>query len=102
MYAACAALGFSTGFWAIFVTMGAEQFGTNLRATAATTIPNMVRGMLTILILPLFKGLRNITDYVTGGWIAAIIIMTITVIAAVMTRETFGKDLNYIETDEKI
>src|SRR6187401_3678531 len=91
MYAACAALGFSTGFWAIFVTMGAEQFGTNLRATAATTIPNMVRGMLTILILPLFKGLRNITDYVTGGWIAAIIIMTISVIAAVMTRETFGK-----------
>ncbi|HZG23509.1 MAG TPA: MFS transporter, partial [Chitinophagaceae bacterium] len=44
MYAICGALGFSTGFWAIFVTMGAEQFGTNLRATAATTITNMVRG----------------------------------------------------------
>src|SRR6266498_1638442 len=51
MYVACAALGFSTGFWAIFVTMGAEQFGTNLRATAATTIPNMVRGSLPLINL---------------------------------------------------
>jgi MFS transporter, putative metabolite:H+ symporter len=98
MYWICAGLGFGTGFWAIFVTMGAEQFGTNLRATAATTIPNMVRGMLTIFILPLFKGLRGVTDYITGGWLAAIIIMIITIIAAVMTRETFNKDLNYIET----
>lgn len=97
MYWICAGLGFGTGFWAIFVTMGAEQFGTNLRATAATTIPNMVRGMLTVLILPLFKGLRGLTDYYTGGWMAAIIIMIITVIAAKYTRETFGKDLNFIE-----
>ena len=97
MYLICAGLGFGTGFWAIFVTMGAEQFGTNLRATAATTIPNMVRGMLTVLILPLFKGLRGVTDYVTGGWLAAIIIMIITVIAAVMTKETFNKDLNFVE-----
>ena len=97
MYWICAGLGFGTGFWAIFVTMGAEQFGTNLRATAATTIPNMVRGMLTVLILPLFKGLRGFTDYYTGGWMAAIIIMIITVIAAKYTRETFGKDLNFIE-----
>jgi putative MFS transporter len=98
MYWICAGLGFGTGFWAIFVTMGAEQFGTNLRATAATTIPNMVRGMLTIMILPLFKGLRSVTDYVTGGWLAAIIIMVITIIAAVLTRETFNKDLNFVET----
>ncbi len=97
MYWICAGLGFGTGFWAIFVTMGAEQFGTNLRATAATTIPNMVRGMLTVLILPLFKGLRGFTDYYTGGWMAAIIIMIITIIAAKYTRETFGKDLNFIE-----
>ncbi len=97
MYAVCAGLGFGTGFWAIFVTMGAEQFGTNLRATAATTIPNMVRGMLTVMILPLFKGLRNLTDYVTGGWLAAIILMTITVLAAVMIKETFHKDLNFTE-----
>ncbi|HLF46185.1 MAG TPA: MFS transporter [Chitinophagaceae bacterium] len=97
MYWICAGLGFGTGFWAIFVTIGAEQFGTNLRSTAATTIPNMVRGMLTIFILPLFQGLRSVTDYVTGGWIAAIIIMAITVVAASFTKETFGKDLNYLE-----
>lgn len=97
MYWICAGLGFGTGFWAIFVTMGAEQFGTNLRATAATTIPNMVRGMLTILILPLFKITRSATDYVTGGWITAIIIMVITITAAVLIRETFHKDLNYLE-----
>ncbi len=97
MYWICAGLGFGTGFWAIFVTMGAEQFGTNLRATAATTIPNMVRGMLAVGILPLFKILRNGTDYVTGGWLAAIIIMCITLVAAWFTEETFHKDLNYVE-----
>ena len=58
MYLICAFLGFGTGFWAIFVTMGAEQFGTNLRATAATTLPNMVRGLLVpmnILFIDLFQ-----------------------------------------------
>jgi MFS family permease len=98
LYWVCAGLGFGTGFWAIFVTMGAEQFGTNLRATAATTIPNMVRGMLSVLILPVFKGLREVTDYVTAGWVTAIIIMVITIIAAIPITETFNKDLNYIET----
>jgi MFS transporter, putative metabolite:H+ symporter len=99
MYWICAGLGFGTGFWAIFVTMGAEQFGTNLRATAATTIPNMVRGMLTIFILPLFKWLRGMdgVGFINGGIYAAIIIMIITIIAAVMTKETFNKDLNFVE-----
>ena len=97
MYWICAGLGFGTGFWAIFVTMGAEQFGTNIRATAATTIPNMVRGMLTVMIIPLFKLFRGMTDYVTGGWITAIVIMAITIIAALLIKETFHKVLNYIE-----
>jgi MFS family permease len=96
MYLICAALGFSTGFWAIFVTIAAEQFGTNLRATAATTVPNMVRGALPLIIL-LFKYLRESTDYVTGGIITAIVIMVITLIAAWFTKETFGKDLKYVE-----
>lgn len=99
MYWICAGLGFGTGFWAIFVTMGAEQFGTNLRATAATTIPNMVRGMLAVMILPMFQFFRGITDYVTGGWITAVIIMIITLVAAYFTQETFGKDLNFVESD---
>jgi putative MFS transporter len=99
MYWICAGLGFGTGFWAIFVTMGAEQFGTNLRATAATTIPNMVRGMLAIFILPLFKWLRNIdgVGYVNGGIYTAVIIMVLTIVAVIMTKETFNKDLNFVE-----
>ncbi|MEO6730015.1 MAG: MFS transporter [Ferruginibacter sp.] len=97
MYVICAALGFSTGFWAIFVTMAAEQFGTNLRATAATTVPNMVRGALPLIII-LFKGLQSATgDYITAGWITGVIIMAISMVAAWFTEETFGKDLNYIE-----
>ena len=97
MYWVCAGLGFGTGFWAIFVTIGAEQFGTNLRATAATTIPNMVRGMLAVFILPLFRWMRSLTDYVTGGWLTGLIIMVIATVAVVLIKETFHQDLNYIE-----
>ena len=98
MYWLCAGLGFGTGFWAIFVTMAAEQFGTNLRATAATTVPNMVRGSLPLIIL-LFKSLRSSMDYAVAGMITGGIVMVITFIAAAFTRETFAKDLNYIEED---
>ena len=99
MYWICAGLGFGTGFWAIFVTMGAEQFGTNIRATAATTIPNMVRGLLAVFIIPLFQWLRGIEGlgYVNGAIVAAIIIMTIAFVASLLVRETFGKDLNFVE-----
>jgi putative MFS transporter len=97
MYLVCAGLGFGTGFWAIFVTVGAEQFGTNIRATAATTIPNMVRGMLAIFILPVFRVLIPQTDYITAGWITAIIVMCIAILSAVTIKETFNKDLNYVE-----
>ncbi len=96
MYLICAGLGFGTGFWAIFVTMGAEQFGTNIRATAATTIPNMVRGMLP-LILILFQQLRSHTSYITGAWITGIIVMAIGIFAIINIKETFGKDLNFVE-----
>ena len=97
MYIICAALGFSTGFWAIFVTMAAEQFGTNLRATAATTVPNMVRGALPLLLI-LFKTLQSVThSYITAGWITGVIVMIISVVAAWFTEETFGKSLDYVE-----
>jgi hypothetical protein len=96
MYAICAALGFGTGFWAIFVTMAAEQFGTNLRATAATTIPNMVRGALPLVLL-LFNWLQNFTSYVTAGLITGCVVMLISMVATFFTEETFGKDLDYVE-----
>ena len=101
MYLICAGLGFGTGFWAIFVTMAGEQFGTNLRATAATTVPNMVRGALPLIII-LFKYLRESFDYVTAGMITGTVIMVITLIAAAFTKETFGKDLNFVEGDSVV
>jgi len=102
MYAACAALGFSTGFWAIFVTMGAEQFGTNLRATAATTIPNMVRGSLPLINLMFVNWFQysNKWPLVKSAIYTGIIVMAITLIAAYFTEETFNKDLNYVEPEE--
>ncbi|HZF63469.1 MAG TPA: MFS transporter [Chitinophagaceae bacterium] len=96
MYWICAGLGFATGFWAIFVTMAAEQFGTNVRATAATTIPNVVRGSLPLIIL-LFKWLRSSMDYASAGLITGCVVMFIAIIAAIKAEETFGKDLNYVE-----
>ena len=104
MYIACAALGFSTGFWAIFVTMGAEQFGTNLRATAATTIPNMVRGSLPLINLMFVTLFQNNLGWtlVKSAIITGILVMLITLIAAYFTEETFHKDLNYTEPEEMI
>jgi putative MFS transporter len=97
MYWLCAGLGFGTGFSVIYITMSAEQFGTNLRATAAVTIPNMVRGALPLILL-MFKGMRNFTgSYVTGAWITGIILMVIAVSAAWKIDETYGKELDFLE-----
>ena len=96
MYIICAGLGFATGFWAIFVTMAAEQFGTNLRATAATTVPNMVRGSLPLMLI-LFNWLQHYFSYSTSGLLTGVIILIRTVVAAIFTEETFGKDLDYNE-----
>ena len=101
MYGICAFLGFSTGFWAIFITMGAEQFGTNLRATAATTIPNMVRGalpLINMLFLDLFQKSWGFT-IIKSGIITGVVVMSITLVAFYFTEETFQKDLNYVELE---
>ncbi len=102
MYFACTVLGFSTGFWAIFVTMGAEQFGTNLRATAATTIPNMVRGALPLINL-MFKNLFQDTwkwSMVQSAMVTGALVMIVAVTSAWFTEETFHKDLDYLESEE--
>ena len=97
MYVICGFLGYGAGFSVLYITMSAEQFGTNLRASSAISIPNVVRGILPLIIL-LHKGLRSLTgDYVTGGWITGIIILSMAVVAAWYTKESFGKDLNFIE-----
>jgi MFS transporter, putative metabolite:H+ symporter len=96
-YLICAGLGYGTGFTVVYITMSAEQFGTNLRATAAISIPNMVRGALPLIIL-LFKWTRTLFDsYVIGGWVTGLILMGIAILSAIKLEETFGKDLNFVE-----
>jgi MFS transporter, putative metabolite:H+ symporter len=99
MYGISGLLGFSTGFWAIFVTMGAEQFGTNLRATAATTIPNMVRGalpLINLLFLDLFQKSWH-WGLIKSAIVTGTLVMAITYIAYYFTEETFHKDLDFTE-----
>jgi putative MFS transporter len=96
VYLVCVFLGFGTGFWAMFVTMAAEQFGTNIRATVATTVPNMARGSL-VLVSLLFNSLQPSQGYLKSGWITGIVVFLIAFICLAMTEETFGKDLDYIE-----
>ncbi len=97
MYTICTLLGFGAGFSVLYITMSAEQFGTNLRASTAISIPNVVRGILPLIIL-LHRALRSLTgDYITGGWITGLIIVGIAVIAAYHTKESFSNDMNFVE-----
>jgi len=96
VYWVCVILGFGTGFWAMFVTMAAEQFGTNIRATVATTVPNMARGSLALVAL-LFNSLIPSQGYFKSGWITGIIVFAIAFLSLALTEETYGKELNYIE-----
>lgn len=96
-YLLCFFLGLAIGYWAILVTVGAEQFGTNIRATVATTVPNFVRGsvvpmVFTLGILRPHLGLLN--SVLTIG----LVVMGISFVALYFLRETFGKDLDYFES----
>ncbi|MEY4456496.1 MAG: hypothetical protein RLY15_760 [Bacteroidota bacterium] len=104
MYAICGYLGFSTGYWAIFNQMAAEQFGTNLRATAATTIPNMVRGALPLINFLFLDILQKSLGWtiIQSGILTGAIVMGITLIAFVFTEETYHKDLDYLEHDNPL
>lgn len=96
-YTIIAGLGFGAGLNVIYLTMGVEQFGTNLRASATISISNMVRGSLPLLIL-LFKTLRTWAgDYVIGAIITGGIVMAIAIFSSLTMEETYGKDLNFIE-----
>jgi MFS family permease len=96
LYISTGIMGFGTGFWAVFVTIGAENFGTNLRATAATSIPNMVRGSLNG-ITALFLALNAKFTYVNAGIVTAVAVMLITYWAISGLQETFGRDLDFYE-----
>lgn len=96
-YFICAGLGYGAGLNVVYITSSVEQFGTNLRASAGISIPNMVRGTLPLMIL-LFKGLRSLFgSYLTGGWVTGLIIFAIGIAAAWALDETYGKDLEFTE-----
>jgi MFS family permease len=99
MYLLCMGLGFGSGISVLYITMSAEQFGTNLRATAAISIPNLVRGFLPLIIL-LFKFLRSasvLNNYITAAWVTAIIVIITGLVSVLFTKETFHKDLDFVE-----
>lgn len=95
-YWICAFLGFGSGYWAIFVTIAAEQFGTNLRATVATTVPNFVRGMV-VPITMLFQLCRKQFGLEPGALIVGVLCLVIALISLWRLEETFHKDLDYFE-----
>lgn len=103
MYLLCMGLGFGSGISVLYITMSAEQFGTNLRATAAISVPNLVRGFLPLILIS-FKLLRNNLggidadqNYITAAWMIGVVILIIGFVSVLYTKETFGKDLNFTE-----
>jgi putative MFS transporter len=89
-------MGFSVGFWAVFVTMAAEQFGTNLRATVSTTAPNFVRGSL-VPLAALFDWLRLEWGMLPAAYALSAFVLLVATFAVTRLSEPFGKDLDYVE-----
>jgi len=95
-YGVCGFLGFAGGYWAIFVTVAAEQFGTNLRATVATTVPNFVRGMV-VPITTVFQLARNYLSLESSALAVGAVCLVVAFLALSGLEETFHKDLDYFE-----
>jgi MFS family permease len=99
-YMLCLLLGFTNGYWVIFVTIAAEQFGTNIRATVTTTVPNFVRGSLPVILI----GYQFFRDHTFSGQIIyaamvmAVLLSIIAFLALWKMKETFSADLDYTET----
>jgi hypothetical protein len=91
----CGMLGFSVGYWALFVTVASEQFGTNLRATVTTTVPNFIRGTLPALNF-FFLQARAQWGILNGALVVGAGAILIALAALSLLRETFYKDLNYV------
>ncbi len=101
-YLLCFAMGFSVGYWVLFVTIAAEQFGTNIRATVTTTVPNFVRGSLPLIIIiygffrdQIFEG-----DILKSGMIVGLLLSVISLLALWKLKETFDTDLDYAEKEK--
>jgi MFS family permease len=97
-YLGCFLLGVGVGYWALFVTIAAEQFGTNLRSTVATSVPNFIRGTVVPLTLA-FKFLRGEWGIIQGALVVGVFTIVVAVIAWWSIDETFSRDLNFVERD---
>jgi hypothetical protein len=95
-YALCFALGCSVGYWAIFVTVAAEQFGTNLRATVTTTVPNFVRGSV-VVITTGFTLLKAEVGTIQSALTVGMVCVVVGLFALKRIKESFGRDLNWLE-----
>lgn len=97
-YVICFVLGFSAGYWVVFMTIATEQFGTNIRATVTTTVPNFVRGSVVPISL-LFQYLRGVFhgSLIYAGATVGILILGLAFWALSNMEETFSKDLDYSE-----
>jgi MFS family permease len=95
-YTVCAILGIAAGYWAVFVTIASEQFGTNIRATVTTTAPNFVRGAVVILT-SVFEALRPAMGIRASAMLVGMVALTIAFASLRGLEETYGKDLNYLE-----
>ena len=98
LYVACFALGIGGGYWAMFVTMASEQFGTNLRSTVTTTAPNFVRGSLVLLNFG-FTNLQPLLGVWKSALAVGVVSLGLAILALGFLEETFGKDLDYCERD---
>ncbi|AZA54284.1 MULTISPECIES: MFS transporter [Chryseobacterium] len=95
-YLFCVWLGLGTGYWAMFVTLAAEQFGTNIRNTATTTVPNMVRGLVPVMILA-FDLFKNNFSVIVSAAIVGVIVFALALYSALTISETHDKDLDFTE-----
>ena len=95
----CLFMGFAVGYWATFVTIASEQFGTNIRSTVTTTVPNFVRGSL-IPINSIFNICVLHYGMIQSGYIVMIGLTLISLFSLSQLKESFSKDLNYIEDEE--
>lgn len=96
LYGLCLVMGVGIGYWALFVTIGAEQFGTNLRATAATTIPNMVRGLVIPMTLS-YQALKPSLNVINAGAMVGLICFLLGFYAILTIPETHNRELDFLE-----
>ncbi|HNP33880.1 MAG TPA: MFS transporter, partial [Flavobacterium sp.] len=83
-------------FWALFVTLAAEQFGTNLRSTATTSVPNMVRGSVPVMLIG-FDYLKTTKSVINSAAIVGAVAFGLAIYAALTISETHHRNLDFVE-----